>query len=294
MSTARTDPLTVTATLAYWPASAPDITCQTPRRYDMRTTQAYMPEGVDYAETTIHDARNATDLGLHTSGFELIARPSAVQDFYDTAEVMRSYYEECKALARKLTGATVVATYDHLIREPGRQISGGGTDRMRHVTGAAAGGGYIHSVHMDYTDNTTWDAYLALHGEKPPTGAQRVYALNFWRPLSEHVDDFPLAVCDARTVVPEDLFETVVLGYGAASYSWHDIGIETYTVKASPRQRWYYYPRMSPQEVLVIKSYDSAGVIGRACPHSAFANPRAQADCAPRRSIELRVLCFVT
>ena len=31
-------------------------------------------------------------------------------------------------------------------------------------------------------------------------------------------------------------------GYGADNYSWHDIGIETFSVSASGRQRWYYYP----------------------------------------------------
>ena len=47
---------------------------------------------------------------------------------------------------------------------------------------------------------------------------------------------------------------------------------------------------MTPDEVLVIKSFDSDGVVGNTCPHASFAHPNPKGE--PRRSIELRVLCF--
>ena len=242
------------------------------------------------ADVPVMNAHEHDGLGLHSSGFELIRSPSAVSDFYDCGEVMETYYNECRAIARELTGAHTTFTYDHLIREPGLQYSGGGTDGTQRKTGVGRGGGYIGNVHMDYTDNTTWEKYLALHGERVPEGEGRVYAINFWRPLSPSADDFPLAVCDARTVRREDLRETVVYGYAAENYSWHDIGIETFSVSASGRHRWYYYPGMTPDDVLVIKSFDSEGVIGNTCPHASFAHPNPGGE--PRRSIELRVLCF--
>ena len=200
------------------------------------------PAGVQATEVAVMNAREHADLGLHSSGFELVRSPSAVTNFYDCDHVMETYYDECKTLAEKLTGAHTTFTYDHIIREPGLQYSGGGTDGSQRKSGVERGGGYISSVHMDYTDNTTWDRYLALHGERVPERASHVYALNFWRPLSPSADDHPLAVCDARTVRVEDLQETVVYGYGAANYSWHDIGIETFSVSASEHQLWYYYP----------------------------------------------------
>ena len=284
----------VVSEIGYFPADAGDITTHPPRTYDLRNPANLGEYGSEPAATTIRDARQENDTGLESSGFELIRRPSAVTDFLDNDEVMRVYYEECKALARELTGASAAFTFDHLIREPGRQISGGGTDGKPTVTGEAQGGGYIGSAHMDYTDNSTWSDYLALHGERPPGSASRTISLNFWRGLSAVVDDYPLGVCDARSVRKTDLFETVVYGYGAPNYSWHDIGIDTFSVKFSPTQRWFYYPRMAPDEVLVLKAYDSDGVIGNACPHSAFANPLADPASPARRSIELRVLCFVT
>lgn len=241
------------------------------------------------AEVPVSDARENDDIGLHKSGFELVHSPSAVKDFYDADEVMKIYYEECKGLTTKLTGAHTTFTYDHIIREPGKQLSAGGTGDRQKETGENRGGGYIGTVHMDYTDNTTWDKYLGLHGETVPR-ANHVYALNFWRPISPSVDDNPLAVCDARTVDKGDLQETVVYGYGADTYSWHDIGIETFSVSTAEHQQWYYYPGMTPGDVLIIKSYDSDGVIGTTCPHASFPHPEPKGE--QRRSIELRVLCF--
>ncbi len=243
--------------------------------------------GVDAHELVIRDARRAESLGLEVSGFTLIDRPSDVIDFYDCDAVMARYYEECKATAKALTGAHTTFTFDHIIREPGLQYCAGGTTGKMETTGLEGGGGYIASVHMDYTDNTTFDAYLALHGETPPP-AERIVALNFWRAL-DGPDHQPLAVCDARTIERTDLQESVIYGYGAPSYSWHDIGIETFSVRASAAQRWYFYPSMTPDEVLVIKSFDSKGVIGRCCPHASFTH---RDGGEPRRSIELRVLCF--
>lgn len=284
----------VLATLAFWPAQAPDITTAPPRVYDMRTDAGgYAPWGLEPKPVEFGDARTAAGLGLESSGFELLHAPSAVRDFYDNTAVMQTYYAECRQLAMRLTGASHAYTFDHLIREPGRQISGGGTDGKPVITGAEAGGGYVAAVHVDYTANTRWDDYLAIHGVQVPAGVERIVSLNFWRPVGGMVLDQPLGLCDARTVRAQDLFETVVTGYGASNYSWHQLGIETYNVKASAGQRWYYYPRMTPDEVLVFKSFDSEGTIGRACPHAAFRLP-APRGAPPRRSIELRVLCFIT
>ena len=69
--------------------------------------------GAEVENTTIFDARQTDDLGLEKSGFELVKSSSSVSDFMDNEEVMTVYYEECKEIARKLTGASVTFTYDH-------------------------------------------------------------------------------------------------------------------------------------------------------------------------------------
>ena len=246
------------------------------------------------ADCLIRDARpHADDLTLETTGFTLVRRPSAVRDWYDSSEVVRTYYEECRQLAREMTGAAHAFTFDHIIREPGRQIGGGGTAGRDVVTTTDRGGGYISGVHMDYTDHSSWTQYLALHGQVEPEGASRVVVLNFWRPLLGAPDRNPLGLCDARTVREDDLVETMLYGYGHEGYSWHDIGISVYQVARSDHHEWYYYADMTPDEVLLMKTFDSEGVIGRGCPHASFAHPDPPPGTPERRSIELRVLCFV-
>lgn len=260
-----------------------------PRRVDLRRPGPAASRSTP-TDCLIRNGREA-EVDLETTGFVLLNRPTRVTDFEDEAEVMRTYYAECKALAAELTGASQTFTFDHLLRQNGTQVAGGGLGGGGR-TGPEGGGGFIHSVHMDYTDASTWGEYLALHGARVPRDARRVVVLNFWRPLVDVVRDNALAVCDARTVRSEDLTEVEIFGYGPPSYSWHDIGISTYSVAPSERHRWYYFPRMTRDEVLVIKSYDSEGVIGRAAPHSAFTDP-ASPEGTERRSIELRVLCFI-
>ncbi|MFX6888168.1 CmcJ/NvfI family oxidoreductase, partial [Acinetobacter baumannii] len=61
----------------------------------------------------------------------------------------------------------------------------------------------------------------------------------------------------------------------------------------NPAHRWYYVPRMTADEALLLKCYDSA-TDGRTrfCPHTAFVDPTTPADAAPRESIEVRTLVF--
>jgi hypothetical protein len=64
-------------------------------------------------------------------------------------------------------------------------------------------------------------------------------------------------------------------------------------VSWNPQHTWYYYPDMNREEVLLIKTFDSA-LDGRArrSIHTAFDNPLAPVDAPPRESIESRLLVF--
>jgi len=53
----------------------------------------------------IHNARLAEGLSLDKQGFQLVSHETAVQDFYDRAEVEKSYYPEIEALLKEATGA---------------------------------------------------------------------------------------------------------------------------------------------------------------------------------------------
>ena len=106
----------------------------------------------------------------------------------------------------------------------------------------------------------------------------------------------PLALCDAQTVHPDDLVVFEI--------HYEDRVGENYFARYSPRHRWYYYPALTRDEVLLIKQWDSAGTLARsrgarsdgedaAAPctfsfHSAFKDPDTPADAPDRWSIEVR------
>ncbi len=68
---------------------------------------------------------------------------------------------------------------------------------------------------------------------------------------------------------------------------------ELQLVRFSPAHRWYYFSAMQRDEVLLLKTFDSAtDGVARRVVHSAFDNPLAPADAPARESIESRLLVF--
>jgi hypothetical protein len=67
---------------------------------------------------------------------------------------------------------------------------------------------------------------------------------------------------------------------------------ETLTVLPNSEHKWYYLYAQSPEEVTLIKCFDSK-TDGRArrSPHTAFVNPETE-DRESRESIEVRTLVF--
>src|SRR5262249_56155214 len=101
-------------------------------------------------------------------------------------------------------------------------------------------------------------------GEKLLLGGVQI--INLWGPIRGPLRDMPLAVCDARTVKPEQLVPSDLV--------YRDRVGETYSVKFDPEHRWFYFPEMEVNEGLLLKCYDSM-TDGRArfAPHSAFIDP---------------------
>ena len=96
----------------------------------------------------------------------------------------------------------------------------------------------------------------------------------------------PLALADASSVRREDLIAT--------DQVFPDRVGEIYHLAYDPTQRWYYAPRMTPDEVLLIKGWDSLED-GRArfTPHGAFELPDTPEHASPRESIEVRTLLVI-
>lgn len=237
---------------------------------------------------TIADARafGAGACSLANTGFELCDAPSAVRDFWDEAQLHHTAYAEAEALVRQLTGAPHAKVFDHTLRRraPGKPPLdgvGGSFASVRTPVGR---------VHADYTPRSAPQRLRQVLGDDAADSAlrSRYVIIGLWRPLLEEpLEDAPLALADARSVgrdqlVPNDLI-------------YPDRRGQTYAVLHDPRHRWCWFPRQQRDEVAAFVHYDSArgeSACTGAAPHTAFENPMAPADAAPRESLELRAFAW--
>jgi len=225
----------------------------------------------------IHDARPVADVvSLDANGFALVKHRSAVQDFFDDEEVRRVYYPEVEQVLKQATGADRVHIFDHTVR---RRVPDAESqpDAPRQP---------VRRVHIDHTARSGPQRVRdLLPDEAEELLRGRVQVVNLWRPIRGPLEDSPLAVCDATSISVDDLVPSDLV------YP-HRVG-ETYSVTYNPAHRWYYVPRMQPDEALLLKCADTAiDVPARFTPHSAFIDPTASSDALPRESIEVRVLVF--
>jgi hypothetical protein len=224
----------------------------------------------------IHNARLLDQpASLDRQGFQRVEQASAVVNLEDEDQVRNEYYAEADALIRQQTGAVKVVIFDHTIRvdQPGREAQG-----LREP---------VRYVHNDQTERS---AIRRVRDHLPAEEAEqrllkRFAIINLWRPIGGPVFSTPLALCDAATLAPADLLPSDLV--------YRDKVGETFSVRANPDHRWYYYPHLRPEEALLLKIYDSrSDGVARLSAHTAFDDPTTPANAPPRRSIELRALVF--
>jgi hypothetical protein len=225
----------------------------------------------------IRDARQVANvLSLDIQGFRLINHETAVEDFYDQEEVKSVYYLEVEGLLKAATGAQKVVIFDHQVRNIA--LAKRGEKNARE---------YGKAVHNDYTAKS---GPRRVRDHLPAEEAEqrlkhRFAEINVWRPIRGPIESTPLALCDARSINPQDFVPSDLV--------YRDKVGETYRFLHNPNHRWFYFPRLEKNEVILLKCYDSKED-GRArfTAHSAFEDPTSASDAAPRESIEVRALVF--
>ena len=243
--------------------------------YPEERDRSYWP-GDDH-EVTITDLRSLPEQPtIDRNGFTVLRHETKVMNFLDPGEVEALWYPEAIALARQLNGAAhaiafgPVARSDHPDNRQGRLPAFG--------------------AHVDYGRRTIEDIARPLLGEQADLWlSKRVVLMNLWRPIST-VYRTPLALCDARTVQPDDLYDSEVRGGlddpGRAS-------LYGYNISYNPGHRWYYLSRMQPEELFAFKLYDSDPQRPQWTGHTAFNDPETPADAPPRQSMEIRTISFI-
>jgi hypothetical protein len=225
-------------------------------------TEIYTPHTV-----TIRDAREI-DASADVHGFELVRHESSI-DFLHEDQIADIGRAEASSLLREATGAARVFVFDHTFRKRTPEAP-----RQPSVR-----------VHVDYTERSAPRRLRDFLPEEAETLLKKRFAyFSVWRGVRHSVQDYPLVLGDARSFAASDLVATDVV-YG-------DRTGEIYNVAYDPGQRWYYYPDLALDEVLLIKCYDSRKDIARFTPHTAFKNPLTPAGAPPRESIEFRAIAF--
>ena len=228
-------------------------------------------------DIVIHDGRPIADrLDLDREGFVLMTYGTAVKDFYDDEEVVSVYYPEMERLIKETTGAARVVVFDHTIR-----VDDSATRNERMVRAP------VRNMHNDLTvasaAQRVRDLLPANEAEELLT--KRYGSINVWRPIRGPVETAPLAICEYGAIADGDLI--------AAERRYPDRIGGVYNLAYNPDQRWYYFPRMQRDEVVLLKCFDSlADGTARWTAHGSFQEPATPVDAAPRESIEIRTLYF--
>ena len=258
------------------------------------------------------------EMSIDKNGFEMI--PCNIKhlnlDFFNNKEVIDKYYIHCADFIKDRTGAKNVYAFDHNIRS----ASGKKTKKM--IKGGQQVQGPAHIVHGDYTltsaperlrqlakpagKNDTLRLFLGKSNSllsqdcvNETLSNGRFAIINLWRNIvDDPVEINPLALCDAITVSPDDLVVFEI-------HYTDRIG-ENYFAKHNKNHEWYYFNKITQDEALLIKQWDSHGSIAKSngklsdnesidnpCTfsfHSAFEDPSTREDAPDRWSMEVRCI----
>jgi hypothetical protein len=225
----------------------------------------------------IYDGRAILEqMSLDRQGFQLTHHETKVANFYDAEEVRAVYYPEVEQLLKEVLGAEKVVVFDHNVRcAPMAKRGENGAQEPARV------------AHNDYTLRSGPQRVQDLldADEAGERLRHRFMQINVWRPIRGPVQDVPLAVCDAQSMVQQD--------FVATDLKYRDRTGEVYRLAFNPQHRWFYFPNMERNEVLLLKGYDSMED-GRArfTAHTGFDDPTSPPDAAARESIEVRTFVF--
>lgn len=234
---------------------------------------------------TIHDLRGKeSSFSLDRQAFLPVPNVPfpADTDFLSSDSITSTYYPATEAILRAaLPDIQEIFMFDHTIRQGSPSIE------------SSAPRGPVLRVHIDQTAESGFERARVHLSESRVAEiiAQglRTRIINVWRPLNGPVQSHPLAMADSSTVLEEDLV--------SVAHIYPERTGATGGVKFNENQKWWYWSGQTPDDVMLIKCYDSDTTVGGGAegkrgrtPHSAFKHPGTSAGTPMRHSIEVRCL----
>lgn len=227
-------------------------------------------------DVTIRNARPiVNELSLDREGFTLIQHKISCANERHPEVMYDRYLEEMVPFIKNRFNASWVV--------PRRQV----------VILRSAGGSSIPRVkepivwaHIDYAPifGPVAAAIASQSQGVPLRSYSRLMIIQTWHALSPPPQDFPLAICDGASVHDTDIY--------VADEKVHDTTFQIGIVHFNPAQRWYYFPGMTADDLLLFKGYDSEKNCNPKTAHSAFDDRRAYPNAKPRESLEARFFVY--
>ncbi len=236
----------------------------------------------------IRNARLAPEpFALDTHGFAIASFPTSITDWDAAAAGDSDYAAEVIEIVKQMTGADTVLTMAGQLRTSGE------TGEKLQPPAAEA--------HVDFTPDCADRVAARIYEGKMPDGPgyDRYICFSLWRALSPPPQDWPLALCDFRSVpeqegTPNTKVDVDEIPEGDALFA-HIPGEDQMAAASiftfNPDHRWWYFPNMTDDEVIFIKFHDSDhGRAWRAL-HTAF-HDTSRTDANERHSMEFRGVAY--
>ncbi|MDE0242957.1 MAG: CmcJ/NvfI family oxidoreductase [bacterium] len=231
-------------------------------------------------------------------GVSLAHLESKCTNFYDSVEVERIFYPEIeKLLLEFFPDATDALVYNHDVFNKDYQ---GDRTEDQDAKNPGVNTGYANLVHNDLNDNSGRVRCRELltknlrnfgrtqnytEAEADAKMSRRFMSINLAKPM-ETVEQFPFVLCAWPSFADQPYIN---------SYRIYDDRVgETTRFTYRPDHEWYWFPQQKPNEVSMLKCYDSVtdGSVSRWSFHTGCVDPTAPADACCRKNIVVRSYVF--
>jgi hypothetical protein len=237
---------------------------------------------LDKRNVRIYDARPIrNELSLDREGFILVDHKANVTEASDMNAEGEAYANSVAELLKQISGADmVVAQRTGLLKRYAERAN---------LKGAI---GPSRWAHMDYTDYSAhkWVGWIESWQNLKLRQYPRFAIFQTWRCVSPPPQDNTLVLCDASTIKEKDLI--VFDACMREPYDAPGNQFESQLCKYDPAHRWYYFPNLKADELIVFKAHDTANARQAQALHNSADIPGLPPDAAPRCSIEARFFAF--
>ena len=239
-----------------------------------------------------------TAASMDKLGVSLAHCESECQNFYDHREVERVFYREMEELLLDFfPGATDALVYNHDVFD--KYYQGDRTENQADKN-PGVNANYANLVHNDLNDNSgrvrcrelltknlrnfgRQVNYTAAEADEKMS--RRFMSINLAKPM-EAVQQNPFVLCAWPSFADQPYIN---------NYRIYDDRVgETTRFTYRPEHEWYWVPEQQPNEVSMLKCYDSVtdGSVSRWSFHTACINPNLPDDAPCRRNLVVRSFVF--